>query len=64
MPADYKILAHYHPVVEAVRVISGEFSVGMGDKRDMQKGMAVHPGGFAYAPALLPKISRRHSSIA
>jgi hypothetical protein len=35
------------PVAEAVRVISGEFSVGMGDKRDMQKGMELHPGGFA-----------------
>jgi hypothetical protein len=43
--------AHYHPVAEAVTVISSEFSVGMGDKLDMQKGMALHPGGFAYAPA-------------
>jgi len=32
-------------------VISGEFSVGMGDKLDTQKGMALHPGGFTYAPA-------------
>jgi quercetin dioxygenase-like cupin family protein len=51
MPTNYKIPAHYHPVAESVTVISGEFSVGMGDKLDTQKGMALHPGGFTYAPA-------------
>lgn len=51
MPENYKIPAHYHPVAEAVTVISGEVFVDMGDKLDMQKGIALHPGGFAYAPA-------------
>jgi anti-sigma factor ChrR (cupin superfamily) len=51
MPTNYKIPAHYHPVAESVTVISGEFSVGMGDKLDPRKGMALHPGGFTYAPA-------------
>ena len=51
MPENYKIPAHYHPVAEALTVISGEVFVDMGDKLDMQKGIALHPGGFAYAPA-------------
>jgi anti-sigma factor ChrR (cupin superfamily) len=40
MPANYKIPAHYHPVAEAVTVISGEFSVGMGDKHAERDGTA------------------------
>jgi hypothetical protein len=32
-------------------VLSGAFNIGMGDKLDEQKGMALRPGGFAEAAA-------------
>jgi len=51
MPAGYKIAAHSHPTSEFVTVLSGEFDIGMGDKLDMEKGLALKPGGFAEAPA-------------
>ena len=51
MPAGYKIPAHNHPTTEYVTVLSGAFNIGMGDKLDEQKGMALRPGGFAEAAA-------------
>jgi uncharacterized RmlC-like cupin family protein len=51
MPANYKVPAHYHPADEAATVISGVFNLGMGDKLDTSKGLALQPGRFAYAPA-------------
>jgi anti-sigma factor ChrR (cupin superfamily) len=51
MPAGYKIPAHQHPTSEFVTVISGKFNIGMGDKLDPRKGMALRAGGFAEAPA-------------
>ena len=51
MPAGYAIPAHHHPTSEYVTVISGDFGLGMGDKLDKAKGMTLHPGGFAEAPA-------------
>ena len=51
MPAGYKIPAHNHPTAEYVTVISGKFNIGMGDKLDPKKGMMLHAGGFAAAPA-------------
>jgi hypothetical protein len=32
-------------------VVSGDFSLGMGDKLDPVKSAALAPGGFAMAPA-------------
>ena len=32
MPAGYTIPAHWHPTDEQVTVLSGTFSIGMGDK--------------------------------
>ena len=32
-------------------MISGDFNIGMGDKLDAQKGLLLHTGGFAEAPA-------------
>ena len=43
MPTNYKIPAHYHPVAESVTVISGEFSVGMGDKLDAARHSLAVP---------------------
>ena len=51
MPAGYKIPAHNHPTTEYVTVVSGAFNIGMGDKLDEQKGVALKPGGFAEAAA-------------
>jgi quercetin dioxygenase-like cupin family protein len=51
MPAGYAIQAHHHPTTEYVTVVSGDFALGMGDKLDPAKGMTLHAGGFAEAPA-------------
>src|SRR5271166_2735405 len=51
MPAGYKIPAHWHPTDEQVTVLSGTFSIGMGDKLDETKGHDFKAGGFAVAPA-------------
>ena len=32
-------------------MLSGAFNIGMGDKLDAQKGIALRPGGFAEAAA-------------
>jgi quercetin dioxygenase-like cupin family protein len=44
MPANYKIPPHWHPAVERVTVLSGTFNMGVGDKFDQTKSMAVGPG--------------------
>jgi ChrR-like protein with cupin domain len=52
MPAGYKIMPHWHPTDEHVTVLSGTFSVGMGesfDKAAMHDLPAV--GGYVLLPA-------------
>jgi anti-sigma factor ChrR (cupin superfamily) len=51
MPKGYQIPAHNHPTTENVTVISGNFHIGMGDKLDMKKGIALTAGGYAEAAA-------------
>lgn len=51
MPAGYKIPAHSHPTDEYVTVVSGDLSLGMGDKLDPAKSALLNPGGFAVAGA-------------
>ena len=51
IPAGYKIPAHHHPTDEYLTVISGDFSLGMGDKLDETKSADLTAGGFAEAPA-------------
>ncbi|HSU55573.1 MAG TPA: cupin domain-containing protein [Candidatus Dormibacteraeota bacterium] len=51
LPAGYKIAAHNHPTAEMVTVVSGNFHLGMGDKLDQRKGIALTAGGYAEAPA-------------
>ncbi len=51
LPAGYKIPAHHHPTDENVTVISGAFSLGMGNKLDPGKSATLTPGGFAVAMA-------------
>jgi quercetin dioxygenase-like cupin family protein len=43
-PANYRLPAHWHPAVERVTVLSGEFHMGMGEKFDEKKVMGVKQG--------------------
>ena len=47
LPADYKILPHFHPAIEHVTVLSGTLNLGTGDKFDSGKTTPLGPGGFA-----------------
>jgi quercetin dioxygenase-like cupin family protein len=49
-PAKYKIPAHWHPAVERVTVLSGTFNLGMGDRLDASKTMALTAGSIAIMP--------------
>jgi hypothetical protein len=51
MPAGYLVRPHFHPTDENLTLISGSFSVGMGDKVDKSTGRALEQGGFANMPA-------------
>ena len=50
-PANYQVQAHYHPTDEHVTIISGEMSLGMGDKLDRAKANTMKPGGYVAMPA-------------
>jgi hypothetical protein len=50
LPANYKIMPHWHPTDEQVTVLSGAFAIGMGDKVD-PKTKALGPGAFYSMPA-------------
>ena len=43
-PADYKIPAHWHPIVERVTVLSGTFNIGLAHQLDPQKTTALGHG--------------------
>ncbi|MGE5791907.1 MAG: cupin domain-containing protein [Bacteroidota bacterium] len=45
-PANYQIPAHWHPAIERVTVLSGTFYMGVGDKLDRSKSMALAPGSI------------------
>jgi quercetin dioxygenase-like cupin family protein len=51
MPDGYRIPPHTHPRAERVTVISGTFHVGMGDRFDASKGLAMPAGTFGTWPA-------------
>lgn len=51
LPSGYTIAPHFHPTDEHVTVIQGTFLVGMGDKVDGSKTMALPAGGFVTAGA-------------
>ena len=46
MPAGYKIPPHFHKASENVTVLSGVFSIGLGEKFDASKGQELPAGGF------------------
>jgi len=50
-PAGYKFAPHWHPTDEHVTVISGTFSLGMGDTFDAAKTKAMGAGSYGLLPA-------------
>ena len=52
-PAGYSVPPHSHPSSEYITVISGNVSLGMGDRFDRSAARALGPGGFAIAPATM-----------
>ena len=50
LPADYTIMPHWHPKIEHVTVIEGEFYMGAGEKLDKSKAHSLPEGGFAVMP--------------
>ncbi len=51
VPAGYKIPPHFHPTTEHVTVLSGTFSMGMGDAWDAKALHDLAAGGFSVMPA-------------
>ena len=49
-PAGYRIQPHFHPTDENIVVLSGSFSVGMGDKFNESAMSALAPGAYAMMP--------------
>lgn len=45
-PANYRLPPHFHPAVERVTVLSGTFSMGMGEVFDHSKAVAVETGSM------------------
>ena len=50
LPEGYSVPPHTHPVDEAVTVISGTFSLGMGETADQSKAQALPAGSFFVLP--------------
>jgi quercetin dioxygenase-like cupin family protein len=51
MPDGYRVPPHFHPTDEHVTVLQGTFLIGMGDKIEPDKTIALKPGGFGTAAA-------------
>jgi quercetin dioxygenase-like cupin family protein len=50
LPAGYEVAPHTHPVDEVVTVISGTFSMGMGETADQRKARPLPAGSFFALP--------------
>jgi uncharacterized RmlC-like cupin family protein len=51
MPANTKVMPHFHATDENITVISGNFQVGMGDNFDVKSMKGLPAGGFVVMPA-------------
>ena len=51
VPDGYKVAAHWHPMLENLTVISGEFHLGVGDKFDESQAQTMTAGSFGTMPA-------------
>lgn len=47
VPANYKIMPHWHPADEHITVIQGSCHMGLGGKLDEKGAMEMKTGGFA-----------------
>lgn len=54
LPAGYKVPSHFHRAAENVTVLSGVFSIGLGEKFDQNKGQELPIGGFVSVPPRHP----------
>jgi quercetin dioxygenase-like cupin family protein len=50
LPAGYTVAPHTHPVDEVVTVVSGTFSMGMGETADQSKARPLPAGSFFALP--------------
>ena len=50
LPAGYRVPAHTHPVDEVLTVISGTFSMGMGETADKSSAQPLPAGSFFALP--------------
>jgi hypothetical protein len=50
LPANYKIAPHWHPAIEHVTVLKGNFYMGTGERFDMGKARKLETGGYAVMP--------------
>ena len=50
LPAGYRVPPHTHPVDEVVTVISGTFSLGMGETADQSSAQPLPAGSFFALP--------------
>jgi quercetin dioxygenase-like cupin family protein len=50
LPQGYKVAPHTHPVDEVITVISGTFSMGMGETADQRKARPLAAGSFFALP--------------
>lgn len=50
LPPNYEIPPHWHPAIEHVTVLEGEFSMGAGEKFDKAKATILPQGGIAVMP--------------
>ena len=48
MPDGYRIAPHFHPQRENVTIISGTFKIGMGDRFEESKMLALNAGSFGF----------------
>lgn len=53
LPANAKVMPHFHPTDENITVISGQFSVGMGDAFDPKAMKMMPQGSFIVMPATM-----------
>jgi quercetin dioxygenase-like cupin family protein len=50
-PPGYAVAPHHHPTDELVTIVSGQLSLGMGDRMNRAKAKNLLAGGYAAAPA-------------
>lgn len=63
MPANTKIMPHFHPTDEIVTVISGKFGIGMGDTFEAKTLKSLPQGGFTVLPATMHHYAMAQTAV-